>query len=1083
MPHITAPPYPDRQAEDEKNSGKRSKRTKLPVGVRYRALVEQVPAAIYILSPENLYQILYINPQVQTITGYAPEEWIEDEALWSKMVLEEDRQRVMEDFKRCFIAKEPSNSEYRIVRRDGNVIWVNDETRLIRDKKGNPLFWQGVIIDISALKQAEEEVRIAKQRMEMLVTSSTVMLYSCNAFGDYDATFISDNINAITGYTREEFLSKGFWVNHLYPGDAPKAFKDLEALFTKGYHQHEYRFMFKDGTYHWMNDELKLLNDKCGNPIELIGTWSDITARKQAEEELIQSEDKFKYLFDYSNVGKSITSLDGEIHVNNAFCDMLGYSPAELEGKKWQDITHPDDREAFQTEIDTLLSGEKKKSRLTKRYFQKNGSVVWTDASLSLRSDNQGNPLYFISAEIDITERKQVEKVREVLYTISRAAVTEDLEDLYRTIHRALGNLMPVDNFYIALYDSEADMLSFPYSVDQNDEASPPRKPGHGLTEYVLRSGQPLLVDREAFSQLVQQGEVELVGSNSVDWLGVPLKMGSKIFGVLAVQSYTERVRFGHADLEMLEFVSAQMTPVIERKLTQQRIADALEFNLALLDVSTMGICAYDSSGQCMVANDAMARILGGTRDQILRQNYHQIEWWKNSNLQESALETATHGVETRREIHTISSFGREIWLDCRITYLFTNGMPHILLTADDISISKQAEAALEAYAAKLEQSNRDLQDFATELKQTEAVLRASEAKYRALVDTSPDGITLTDLEGKLLLCNQQTARLHGYDNPEAMYGINAFELIAPEHRQLAAQNAQLTLEKGNITNIEFTMLRKDGTRFPAELNAAILRDTDGIPVTFIGITRDITERKRAIEAEKRLLQLKEEFMASVSHDLRTPLFSLIGYLDLLRNGKVTDNATQNEFLNRAAEDVARLMDMVNEMLDVSRLENKCLTLNIEQVDLGEVILEVLQSFRERANARRISLRSTSMEPALIAEVDRLRMRRVLSNLVENALKFSKDGGDIRVSGECRNGNVTIQVIDSGCGIPPDDCSKVFEKFYQVNSTLASNRSGTGLGLYITKQIVDAHGGSIDVSSRLGVGSTFTITIPVKKVI
>ena len=105
-------------------------------------------------------------------------------------------------------------------------------------------------------------------------------------------------------------------------------------------------------------------------------------------------------------------------------------------------------------------------------------------------------------------------------------------------------------------------------------------------------------------------------------------------------------------------------------------------------------------------------------------------------------------------------------------------------------------------------------------------MLRASEAKYRALVDTSPDGITLTDLEGKLVLCNQQTARLHGYENPEAMYGINVFELIAPEDRQLAVQNTQKTLEESNITNIEYTMLRKDGSRFPAELSAALIRDT-----------------------------------------------------------------------------------------------------------------------------------------------------------------------------------------------------------------------------------------------------------------
>jgi PAS domain S-box-containing protein len=566
-----------------------------------------------------------------------------------------------------------------------------------------------------------------------------------------------------------------------------------------------------------------------------------------------------------------------------------------------------------------------------------------------------------------------------------------------------------------------------------------------------------------------------------VDWLGVPLKMGQRVFGVLAVQSYTTRVRFSHADMEMLEFVSSQITPAIERKLTQQRIADALEFNIALIEVSTMGIAAYDSSGQCILANDAMARIIGATREQVQGQNYNQIKSWKNSGLLESACETATTGNETRREIHTMSSFGKEIWLDCRFTYLFSNGETHLLLTVNDISVSKQAEVALQAYAAKLEQNNRDLQEFAAELKQAETVVRASEAKYRALVDTSPDGITLVDLEGKLVLCNRQTARLHGFENPEAMYGINVFELIVPEDRELAGQNFQRTLEKGDVTNIEYTMLRKDGSRFPAELSAALIRNNEGAPETFIGITRDITERVRAMEAEKQLIQSKEEFIASVSHDLRTPLFSLNGYLDLLRNGKVNDSAVQNEFLTRASEDVHRLMDMVNELLDVSRLESNRLVLNWEEVDLGAVILEVLQSFREQAKGRQISLTSVPLEPSLIAELDPLRMRRVLADLVENAIKFSNVGGDILVSGEARNGSITIQVIDQGCGIPGEDCSRVFEKFYQVSHTLTKNRYGTGLGLYISKQIVEAHGGSIAVESQVGSGSTFTITIPVKK--
>jgi PAS domain S-box-containing protein len=1057
MHNMPTPNSTGNNSQSQSKGGKKPKRIKLTIGARYRALVEQVPAVIYTDSAENIYQTLYINPQLKMVTGYEPEEWIADIDLWERMIHPEDRERVLEEYTRTYAAQEPSFSEYRIITKDGRIIWVSDETRLIRDRNGKPLFWQGVMVDITDRKRAEEEIRKAQERMEMLVSSSAVMLYTCRAFGDFDATFVSDNIQAITGYTKEDFLSKGFWADHIHPKDALKVIQDLKTIFERNYHKHEYRFLFNDGTYHWVYDELKLFKDSKGNPLEIFGTWFDITDRKeaeemlretrnylekllqyanapiivwdrdlyitrfngaferltgykeldvigqdlsilfpsgslaeilakldnavhgetwetveiptkckngeirtvlwnsaniyaedgvtiqatiaqgvditdrkQAEEALRQSEDKFKYVFDYSNIGKSITSLDGEIHVNKAFCDMLSYSPEDLQGIRWQDITHPDDIEMSQREIDSILSGEKEMARFTKRYLQKNGSIVWADVSTSLRRDNQGVPLYFIAAEIDISERKRAERVREVQYTISQAAVTENLEDLYLTIHHALGNLMPVDNFYIALYDSDADLLSFPYVVDQHDEYSPPRKPGHGLTEHVLHTGRSLLVDQQAFAQLVQKGEVELVGADSVDWMGVPLKMGDKIFGVIAVQSYTEQVRFSHADMEMLEFVSAQITPVIDRK-------------------------------------------------------------------------------------------------------------------------------------------------------QADALLRASEAKYRALVDTSPDGITLTDQVGKLILCNQQTARLHGYDNAKDMYSMNVFDLIAPEDRESALQNAQKTLEEGQITSITYTMMRKDGSRFPAELSAALIRDKDGNPTTFIGITRDITERIQTIEAEKRLIQLKEEFIASLSHDLRTPLFSLIGYLDLLRNGKVNDSDVQNEFLTRASKDVDRLKVLVNELLDASRLESNFLVLNWEEVDLDAVIMQVLESFREQAKARRISLKTAPWDTSMIAEVDPSRMQRVLANLVENAIKFSYEGGDILVTGESRNGTITINVIDDGCGISPEDCSKIFDKFYQVSHTHKQNKYGTGLGLFISKQIIEAHGGSLLVKSQLGIGSTFTVTIPVKK--
>jgi diguanylate cyclase (GGDEF)-like protein len=180
-------------------------------------------------------------------------------------------------------------------------------------------------------------------------------------------------------------------------------------------------------------------------------------------------------------------------------------------------------------------------------------------------------------------EKRRAEAVQAAIFKIAQAANTvTNLNDVFRSIHSILGELMPVQNFYIALYDAVRDEISFPYWVDQYDAAAPSQKPGHGLTEYVLRTGQPQWVTPDMFRTLVAQGEVDLIGTPSVDWVGVPLKIEDRIIGVMAVQSYTEALRFGQAEADILSFVSAQVAMTIERK----RAEEALRY-LAVTDPLT----------------------------------------------------------------------------------------------------------------------------------------------------------------------------------------------------------------------------------------------------------------------------------------------------------------------------------------------------------------------------------------------------------------------------------------------------------------------------------------------------------------
>ena len=403
---------------------------------------------------------------------------------------------------------------------------------------------------------------------------------------------------------------------------------------------------------------------------------------------------------------------------------------------------------------------------------------------------------------------------------------------------------------------------------------------------------------------------------------------------------------------------------------------------------------------------------------------------------------------------------------------------------ADDVITIEAVRRGAQDYLVKGEISGplvMRVMRYAIERKQVEGVFRASEARYRTLVETSPNGITLADLEGKLLVCNQQATRLFGYSKPEAMLGINVFKLIVPRSRRLAVLNTQKTLNENKVSNNEYTMLRRDGSEFPAEISSAVLHNNSGTATGFISIIRDISEHKQAIEAEKQLVLLEKEFISSVSYELRLPLLSILEYLDLLLNGKGHDPTEQNELLAHASQDARRILDMADELADFSMLEGDRLTLNWAKADLATITADVLASFREQANARRISLLTAPVASAMVADMDPIRIRRVLAKLVDFAIKTSRVGGKVLVTSKAMNGDIVMNIIDEGIGISSEDCTRIFDKYFQASQPIDENAPGMGMGLYISKQIVEAHHGTLSLSSQMGAGSTFTLTIPLVK--
>jgi len=379
------------------------------------------------------------------------------------------------------------------------------------------------------------------------------------------------------------------------------------------------------------------------------------------------------------------------------------------------------------------------------------------------------------------------------------------------------------------------------------------------------------------------------------------------------------------------------------------------------------------------------------------------------------------------------------------------------------------------------------------------------ERRLGELLEAAPDAILQVDAEGRIILLNRVTENMFGYTREELLG--QPVEVLIPqelrarhaEHRSHYRRNPT-TRTMGSGLPLEG--IRKDGSRFPVEISLSPSPSAEEFRTT--AIIRDITER-RAAEARLRKIQedytqrlaesnaeleltnrelqranrLKTEFLASMSHELRTPLHTIIGFSELL--GEQLEgplNPKQMRFVQHIHKDSLHLLELINDILDISKIEEGRLELHPEAFDFGALVAESLASVRTLAAAKSQLLETDLNVPSAI-EADRLRIRQVLVNLLSNAIKFTPEQGRIRLEARVQDSFVVISVMDTGIGIPPEEHDFIFDKFHQVGATTLGVREGTGLGLAITKRLVEQHGGTIRVDSHPGKGSTFFVTLPV----
>lgn len=493
---------------------------------------------------------------------------------------------------------------------------------------------------------------------------------------------------------------------------------------------------------------------------------------------------------------------------------------------------------------------------------------------------------------------------------------------------------------------------------------------------------------------------------------------------------------------------------------TENALRESEHLYRALFDNAGDAIFFYDLAGQILEVNRVACERLGYPREELLRLNIADL------NASAFAMEIPER-LELVRQTGTAVFVtehrcrdGRAIDVEVNAQLFDYHGQPAVLSIARDI----------------------------TDRKKNEQAFRESEERYRQLVEYSTDVIYRTDADGRFTYVNPMTERLFGFDESEIL-GRGYLTLVHPDEKE-KVRDFYLRQDREKITNtyFEFSCLTKNGRRIWIAQNVQLLLN-EGRRTGFQAIARDISAQKEqetevlhAKETAESASRAKSEFLANMSHELRTPLNSIIGFSEIMEaemGGKLSEK--QRWYSHNIKKAGKHLLRLIDDILDLSKVEAGKMDLQRGVVSLAELMESAMVMFRERVLKHHITL-NLDFQPEIVALrifADERKIKQILYNLLSNAVKFTPDGGEITLRAAQRGTDLIVSVIDTGIGIRREDQARIFEEFEQVKNATVRDQRGTGLGLAVTKKLVELHGGQIQVSSDgEGKGSIFTFSMP-----
>jgi len=581
---------------------------------QFRAMAETAISSIVIYKGDKF---VYVNPATEAITGYTRQELLQMN-FWDTVhpdMREMVRQRSRD--RQAGKIPVPTRNEIKVLCKNGDIRWLDFTAGAIGYAGSSAVLCTG--FDITERKQAEQNLQVQKAYLEQLFESAPEGIAVIDAEGKI--LRINREFSRMFGYSAEEANGKTIY-NLVVPTEKKEEALELIKRATEtGPSFIESQRHRKDGS---LLDVSLLIAPIILSPGQtaLYAIYRDISERRKAEARLRESETQFRVMAETAASAIFIYKGDRFIYVNPATEAITGYTRPELLNMNFWDITHPDMRELIrQRGLDRQSGKENVPNHYEIKIVRKGGEVRWIDFAAGVIM--LGGNLAGFGSGFDITERKRAQQLQSALYRIAETArLSSDLQQLYTSIHAILSELMYAKNCYIAYYDPATDLVSFPYFVDEYDPPPPPRSSRRGVTEYVLRTGEPLLATTEILEELENKDEVDRIGEPSLDWMGVPLKKGNETFGVLVLQTYEPNVRYGEKEKQILSFVSQQIANAIEIKRNEEALRSSEARYRTLVQSAVYGIYLTSVDDKFTDVNPALVSMLSYERaEEVLALN------------------------------------------------------------------------------------------------------------------------------------------------------------------------------------------------------------------------------------------------------------------------------------------------------------------------------------------------------------------------------------------------------------------------------------------------------------------------------